>query len=111
MSTKRTVIDRTKPPGGGAITPEIIEVFKRLLVLERKNKLHKPGGAQSEYVDLCNRLDHVLLDFEPWDYTPSELRNDSVQPEYLRPNEVANWQRAVEVRRQLEQAAASEVID
>lgn len=119
MGTNRTRIRR--PPKGPRFTPEVMATFERLLEFERRSpqvcRLHLPAGKlceedddlRNEYIDLCNRLDHVLLDFEPWDSaTPSQLRSYSLQPEYLRPGQVASWQRAFEVRCRLERAVANE---
>ena len=110
MSTKRKIIDRSKPPGGGGkLTPEILAVFKRLLEFERSpaRRIREDGGCQPEYRNVCKRLD-VLLGFdEPWDrFSPARVQGDSVPPRWIRENEIADWERAIKTRRELERAAA-----
>lgn len=73
-------------------------MFKRLLELE---------DGDSEYRNLCKRLDMLLGFDEPWDrFSPAYVRGDSVPPKWMREHEAPDWERAIEVRRQLEQAAA-----
>ena len=110
MSTKRRAIDRSKPPGGGGkITPEILAVFQLLMEFERDpaRQMRDDGGCNPDYRAVCKRLD-VLLGFaEPWDrFSPAYVQGDSAPPQRMREHERADWDRAVAVRRELEQAAA-----
>jgi hypothetical protein len=104
MPTNRTPRKRRRS-GGGKITPEVIAVFIQLLEFERSPG--EDGGCQREYRNVCDRLD-MLLGFDaPWDrFSPAHVHGNSVPPEWIREHEVADWQRAIKVRRELEEAAA-----
>jgi hypothetical protein len=112
MGTKRKVINRTQPPGGGGrITPEVIALFKQLREFERNPaaRIREDGGCQREYRDLCERLDIALGFGEPWArFSPAHVRGNSKPPTWIREHEVADWKRTIEVRRELEQAVANE---
>jgi hypothetical protein len=105
MPTNRTRIRR--PPKGGRFTPEVVTLFRRLLQFERED-----GGCQREYRNVCARLDRLLGFDEPWDrFSPAHVQGDSEPPKWIREHEVADWERAIKVRRELEQAVANEPIE
>jgi hypothetical protein len=70
-------------------------------------RIREDGGCQPDYHKACARLDMLLGFDEPWDrFSPALVQGDSIPPKWIRENEVADWQRAIEVRRELEKAAA-----
>ena len=56
---------------------------------------------------MCKRLDMLLGFDEPWDrFSPARIHGDSVPPKWMSEYQSADWERAIAVRRELEQAAA-----
>ena len=56
---------------------------------------------------MCRRLDTLLGFGEPWDrFSPARIHGKSLPPKWMPAHELADWERAIKVRREVEHAAA-----
>ncbi len=67
MVTTRT--PKGRPPRGGQITPEAIELFRRGLQIQERGldeEWEEDGGRRREYLDLSSALAAALGRNKPW---------------------------------------------
>jgi hypothetical protein len=109
MATNRTRLKRRVLT---RITPEVVDAFQRAIAVQHIYRRHLRDSSASrcreckEYVAATHEL-HRLLDLPPWHESPLDAVGE--MPAYMRANPslcvTATWPQAVELRRQLEEAA------
>lgn len=93
------------------ITPETVELWRKLQAIERSGDADEwePMGRKREYLDLSVSLDQAL-GVKLWEDGPAHVYR-AEPPEWMgkEPDKVESWQRAWELRCELETATTGGV--
>jgi hypothetical protein len=99
---------RKRRPSVHRIPAEAVELYRHVRQLEAAGK---GGGAvrydswSEEYRDIRHKLEFRLLGRRPWEYQVLQIDPDRGRPE--RDYVGRDWEGAVELRRRLDESAAS----
>ncbi len=98
-----------RPPRGPHITPEAIELFRRVCEIEdSSDDIGEDDGKRRTWLDARLAL-HVALGLQPWDCDVLDT-DDGPPPAAVASAgawRVENWRRAAAIRRELERPLAA----